>query len=84
MEPRAQGVAHPQAACLLHQDEERRLECILAVVRIVQHALTDAQDHGSVALDQDRKCKLGDLAPFGPKKLEELPIGQLSDRTHSK
>jgi len=79
MEPRAEGIAHPEAASLLDEHEERGLERILAVVWIVQHAAADAQDHRTVPLDQGRECQFGGLAPLRRKEFEELTIGQISN-----
>jgi len=82
MEPRAQGIAHPEAASLLDQDEERGLKCILAVVWIIQHTPADAQDHRSMPLDQGREGQFGGLAALGRKEFEELTVGQIANRTH--
>jgi len=79
MEPRAQGVAHPEAASLLDKDQERGLECILAVVWIVEHAPADAQDHRSMPLDQGCERQFGGLAALGREDFEELTIGQISN-----
>ena len=84
MEPGAQGIAHPEAAGLLHQHQEGGLEGILRVLGgIGQHAPADAQDHRSMPLDQDREGQLGRLAPAAGEPLQELSIGQLPDRPHA-
>ena len=62
MEPGTQRVAHPEAAGLLDQHEEGRLEGVLRVMGVVQLCATDPQDHRAVALDQHRESQLGGLA----------------------
>ena len=80
MEPGAQRIPHPEGPGLPDQDQERRLERILGVVRVGQDAPADAQDHRPMPLDQDREGQLGRLAPIGREPLQELPVGQLADR----
>ncbi len=84
MKPRTKRIAHPQSARLPDQHQERGLKRIVDVVGIVEYGPADAQDHRSVPLDQGRKRQLGGFAPLGCKELQELTVGQLSDRTHLK
>ena len=80
VQPRAQRIPHPERASLAHQDQERRLEGILHVMRVGQHAATDAQHHRTVPLDECRKCQLGGLISIGRELLQELTIRPLLKR----
>jgi hypothetical protein len=80
MEPGAQGVAHPEAAGLPDQDEEGGLEGVVRVVRVVEHAPADAEDHRPVPLDQGREGQLRGLAAAGREPLQELAVSQLPGR----
>ena len=73
---------HPESPRLLDQHQERRLERILRVVPVGQHAPADPQHHRSVPLEQDRERQFRSLATAGRKPLQKLPVGQLTDRTH--
>ena len=82
MEPGAQRIPHPERPGLADQDQERGLEGILGVVRIIQHAPADAQHHRPMPLHQDREGQLGGLAPVGREPLQELSVRQVPDRPH--
>ena len=73
---------HPETAGLLDQHQERRLERILRIMRVGQHAPADPQHHRSVPLEQNRERQLRSLATAGRKPLQKLPVRQLTDRTH--
>ncbi len=66
---------------LLHQDEERGLEGILSLVRVGQHPATNPPDHRPVPLYQRRERRLGTFLVASHKPLQELPIGQVTERT---
>ncbi len=79
MEPRAERVAHPQAARLPDQDQERGLESVVGFELAGQYTSADAENHRSVALDQDSECELGGLAAVGRKAFQKLAVGQVAD-----
>ena len=76
MQPGAQRIPHPEGASLADQDQERRLECVLGVVRVGQDAPADALHHRPVPLDQDREGELGGVIPIGREPFQELAVGQ--------
>ena len=78
MEPRAERVANPETACLLDEDQEGRLECVVGFEPAGEQASTDAENHRSMALDQDGKRQLGGLAAIRCEALEELAVGQVA------
>ena len=80
VQPRPQRVAHPEAAGLAHQHQERGLKGILRVVRISQDAPADAQDHRPMPLHQGGERLFGRITPLGREPLEQLPIGQVANR----
>ena len=55
MKPRTQGIADPQSAPLLDQNEKCGLKGILRVMRVGQNAPAHPQNHRPVSLDQDRE-----------------------------
>jgi len=84
MEPWAERIANPEPAGFLDQYQERRLERVQAVVRIVEHASADAQNHGTMPLDQCRERQFGRFAALSREKLEELAVGQIANRSQMK
>ena len=50
------------------QNQERRLEGILCVVRVAKDAVADTQDHRPVPLDQHRERQLGGLITPAKKR----------------
>ena len=51
-EPTGQRVALSDRTCSAQEHQERGLEGVLGVVRIVEHLPANVQDHGPVTLDQ--------------------------------
>jgi len=51
MEPGSQGIANPEAAGFLNQNQECRLEGVLPVVGVGKLGAADAQNHAAMALD---------------------------------
>ena len=76
VQPRAQGIAHPERSALADQDQERRLEGVHRLVVIAENAASGAENHRPMPLDQDREGQLGRLAPAGREPLEKLPVRQ--------
>ena len=79
MEPGPERVAHPQAAGLPNQDQERGLKRIFGVSRLCQYAAADAEHHRPVPFDQNGKRQLGGLAAVGRKPLQKLAVAQVAD-----
>ena len=55
MQPTRQGIGTADRLGLASQHEERGLERVFRVFGVVEHALTDPQDHRPVALHEDRE-----------------------------
>ncbi|MGA8346624.1 MAG: hypothetical protein WBQ29_17570 [Isosphaeraceae bacterium] len=66
---------------LLHQDGERGLEGMLSLVRIGERPATNPPDHQPVPLHQRRERHLGAFLVASHKPFQELPIGQVTERT---
>ena len=64
-----------------HQDQERRLEGILRIMRAGQHPAADAQNHRPVAMDQGRERILGVLSTPGEEQLQQLGVSQPTERS---
>lgn len=79
VEPVAELLAWRDRRRLASQNEERRLQRILGVVVIPQHAATDAPDHRTVAVDRHRK---DGVLPASQETLQELPVRQPTKRAH--
>ena len=75
VEPRAERVALADRPGLADQDEERRLEGVLRVVRVAQHAAADPQDHRPVPAQDSLE---GRLVPAAGEPVEELPLADSS------
>ena len=67
VQPARERAADPQRAGLAGQEQERRLEGILGVVRVAEHLAADRQDHPTVAADQGLE---GRPIPQGLEPLE--------------
>ena len=80
MEPGADRVADPEPAGLPDQDQEGRLEGVLRVVRVGQHAPADAEDHRAMPLDQGREGQLGGLGGARRESFQELAVRQARAR----
>ena len=55
------------------------MERVLGVMRIVEHASANAQDHRSVPLDQSLEGWIDRLARPGRELVEQLTIGKPPD-----
>ncbi len=55
MQPRPDRIAHPERACLAHQHQESRLQCVFRKVLVAQNSQAHSPDHRLVPLDQSRK-----------------------------
>ena len=62
------------------QDEERRLEGVLGIMRCRQHAPANALDRGPVAMHQGRERVLGVVATPGEEPIQQLGVGQAAQR----
>ena len=82
MQPWTDRIPHPDNPCLLDQDEKRGLKGILGLVPVREHASANAKHHRPMPFDQDRKGKLGTLAPVRRESLQKLAVGQVPDRSH--
>src|SRR5262249_32155703 len=52
----------PYRTSLMGQDQERRLEGVLGLVRVAKHLAADAQDHRAMPGDQLLEGRLGTLS----------------------
>ena len=80
--PCSQAATEPRVAdrpSPAEQHQERGLEGILGVVRVVEQPATDPQHHRPVPLDQRLERQLGRLAITGRKPFEQLSIRQVAD-----
>jgi hypothetical protein len=73
VEPVSQQVAALQRAGLPHQDQKRRLECVVHVVGIAERLTANAQDHWSVPRDD---CFEGRFIASRDKTFQELNLGR--------
>ena len=62
------------------EDQERRLERVLGVVRVMKPVATDAQDHRTVAEDEDLESRLGRRVATAGEPLQQLTVGQPGGR----
>ena len=81
MQPRPERVAHPEAACLLDENQEGGLKRVVGFKVAGQYGAADAENHGSVPLDQDGERELGGFAAVGREPLEKLTIRQVAGDT---
>jgi hypothetical protein len=51
-------------------------------VLVAQNRPAGAQNHRAMALDQDRKCRLGDIDGTAREQIQQLPVGQAPQRPH--
>ena len=79
MQPGAERVPHPEPTGLLEQDQERRLERVIRVVRISQHVPADAKHHGAMPLDQGGESQLGGLTMTRREPFQDLSVGQITN-----
>ena len=64
----------------LYQHEECRLKGIRGIVRIVQDALADPQDHRTMTRDQGCKGQLSGLIPVRAEPPQKLAVRQTAVR----
>ena len=76
IEPRADGVADPDRPGLLHQHQERSLEGVLGLVRVLDHAAAEPQYHRPMPGDQHAECLLSRRAGLVQEAVEQLSVGQ--------
>ena len=78
VEPGGERVAHPDRSGLADQDQERRLECVVRVVRAAEDLPADPHDHRPMPMDQLSKRRLGRPVPcpsFG-ETAQQLGVAQ--------
>jgi hypothetical protein len=75
VEPIPQQFRVADRTSFANQYEKSSLKGIFGVMRVIQHALADAQDHGSMALDQGFESR---PVPSVRKCFQQLPIRLLS------
>ena len=59
VEPWAQCAVDPERAGLAGQDQEGRLESVLRLLFVAEHATADAKHHAAVPLNERGECRLG-------------------------
>ena len=80
VEPRAQRVAPANRGRLAGQDQERRLEGVLSLVRIAKDLAADSEDHRAMTFHQGGEGDLGRLILSGCETIEELRVAQANNR----
>jgi hypothetical protein len=80
MKPGTDGVANPERAGLAYEDEKSGLEGITGVVFVAKDSAARAPDQWPVPLNQRGERGLGRFAIALRKPLEQLPIGDPSER----
>ncbi len=80
MEPGAQRVAPTDRGRLAGQDQERRLEGVLGLVRVAKDLAADAEDHRAMTFHQGGEGDLGGLIASGCEAIEELRVAQADNR----
>src|SRR5262249_3204048 len=79
--PARHRVAVADRAAPAHQDQERRLERILRVVRIAEDPAADVQHDWPVAFHQRGEGGLGPLAPL-QEPIQKLAVRPVPDRPY--
>ena len=80
VQPAGERAADPERAGLAGQQQERRLEGVLGVVRVAEHLAADRQDHPPVPADQglrtppDRRRDLEPLEQLGVRLAPDRPV----------
>jgi hypothetical protein len=80
VKPGPERFLNPEVAGLLDQDEKGCLERVLRLMGVVKLGAAHAQDHGPVPLDESGERQLGGLGACGRESLEQLAVGQVSNR----
>ena len=80
VQPGGQRALCPERSGLASQGQERRLKCVFGRVPVAQDGATNAQDERPVALDQRGKGQLSRLTAAGGELLEQLAVGERTDR----
>ena len=83
VEPARDRLAASHRAGPARQDEERRLERILGVVRVAQDLAADAQHHRPMPLDQGRESGFGPVIAPVHIPFQELRVGQVPEHPHA-
>jgi len=83
MEPRSKRIANPEPARFPHEHQKRRLEGIVAIVRIGENSATNPQNHRAMAFDKHRERKLSSLAASRREPLKKLAVRKVADRPHA-
>src|SRR5262245_28459498 len=78
VQPGRQRLTPADGAGLADQQQERRLKCVVSVVRVAEDALAHAKDQTLVASHQQFE---GDLIAAAEKSLEQLRVGHVFGRT---
>ena len=76
VQPRAEPVDVAERPRFADQDQERRLECVVDVMRIGEPATADPQDHRAVPLDEGLQ---GQFVAVGHEPIQELAFVQAGD-----
>ena len=63
-------------AGLPDQDQEGCLKRIGDILGVAENAAADPQDHGAMALQEDRKRKFRDLIVPSREPIEQLPVAE--------
>jgi hypothetical protein len=77
VQPRRDHLAAPDRGGLAREDQERRLESVLGLVRVAQHALAERQHHRPVPPREHFERRL--VAP-ADEVLQELRVGKRAAR----
>ena len=84
VEPVPDRVAIADRSKSLDQHQERGLEGVLGVVRVIQHVPADPHDHRAVPRDERLERGFGVLEARPADPGEQLAIGEAGDRPHLK
>ena len=74
VQPVTNGLSGQKRRSLADQDEERGLEGVLGIVRIVEDTTADRQHHGAVTAHQSRESG---LVALSQKTLQQLTIRRI-------
>ena len=82
MQPTGERGPIPDRSRPAKQDQERGLEGIVGVIRVVEHAPTDAQHHGAVPFDQRLEGRLDGINGPGRDSVQQLSVRKSPDDAH--
>ncbi len=80
MKPRAHGLAYPKHGSTARQEKKSRLERVFCSVLVSQDGPARAQHHRPVPFYQGRERRLAGCARPLAKELQQLPVGQATER----